>query len=47
MIASESPLKGILTEAELITYWENISYDFGDEHKKGLEFFRKFAEELD
>lgn len=46
MIASESPLKGILTEKELITYWENISYDFGDEHKKGLELFRKLSEEL-
>lgn len=46
MIASASPLKGILTENELITYWENISYDLGDEHRKGLELFRKFAEEL-
>lgn len=46
MIASESPLKGILTENELISYWENISYDFGDEHKKGFELFRKFSEEL-
>ena len=46
MIASESPLKGILTENELISYWENISYDFGDEHKKGLKLFRKYSEEL-
>lgn len=45
-IASSSPLKGILTEDELITYWENISYDFGDKHKKGLELFRKYSEEL-
>src|SRR5574340_938498 len=41
MIASESPLKDILTESELISYWENISYDFRNEHKKGLELFRK------
>jgi chorismate dehydratase len=46
MIAQESPLKGILTVSELISYWENISYDFGNEHKKGLELFRKFSEEL-
>lgn len=46
MLASESPLKGILTENELISYWENISYDFGDEHRKGLELFRKYSEEL-
>ena len=46
IIAPESPLKGILTENELISYWENISYDFGDEHKKGLELFRKYSEEL-
>ncbi|MBI3378022.1 MAG: menaquinone biosynthesis protein [Nitrospirae bacterium] len=46
MIASESPLKGILTESELISYWKQISYDFGDEHKKGLELFRKYSEEL-
>lgn len=46
MIASESPLKGILTEAELITYWENISYDFRNEHRRGFELFGKFSEEL-
>ena len=46
MIAAESPLKGILTENELISYWKQISYDFGDVHKKGLELFRKYSEEL-
>ena len=45
-IALQSPMRGILTDAELISYWENISYDFGDEHKNGLELFRKFSEEL-
>ncbi len=45
-IALQSSMRGILTEAELITYWENISYDLGDEHRKGLELFRKFSEEL-
>jgi chorismate dehydratase len=47
MIALQSPMRGILTEAELIAYWENISYDFGDEHRKGFELFRKFSEELE
>lgn len=45
-IVLQSPMRGILTEAELITYWENISYDFRNEHRKGLEFFRKYSEEL-
>jgi len=45
IIAPESPLKGILTEDELLSYWKQISYDFGDEHKKGLELFRKYSEE--
>jgi chorismate dehydratase len=46
IIAPEPPLKGIMTENELISYWKQISYDFGDEHKKGLELFRKYSEEL-
>jgi chorismate dehydratase len=46
IIAPESPLKDILTEDELIAYWKQISYDFGDEHRKGLELFRKYSEEL-
>ncbi len=35
-----------VTEEELIFYWRGISYDFSDEHKKGLEMFRKYSEEL-
>jgi len=35
-----------VTEEELIFYWEGLSYDFSDEHKKGLEMFRKYSEEL-
>ena len=45
-IALQSSMRGILTEAELITYWENISYDFRNEHKKGFELFRKYSKEL-
>ncbi len=45
-IAAASPMRNLLTEEELVTYWKGISYDFGDEHKKGLELFRKYSEEL-
>lgn len=34
-----------LTEHELVAYWRNISFDLGEEHKKGLELFRVFLEE--
>lgn len=35
-----------VTEDELISFWEGISYDFGDEHRKGLELFGRYSEEL-
>ena len=35
-----------LTEEELISYWKGISYDLTEEHKKGLELFRKYLAEL-
>ncbi|MCX5718512.1 MAG: menaquinone biosynthesis protein [Nitrospirae bacterium] len=35
-----------VTEEELIFYWRGISYDFGDEHRRGLELFRQYSEEL-
>jgi len=35
-----------IKEEELVSYWRNISYDFGDEHREGLELFRKYSEEL-
>jgi chorismate dehydratase len=44
-IAKASPLKS-LTEEELISYWNVISYDFAAEHKAGLELFRQYAGEL-
>jgi chorismate dehydratase len=46
-IARESSLISILSEDEIVSYWQGISYDFTDEHKKGLELFRKCAEELE
>ena len=35
-----------INKEELISYWKGISYDFEEEHKKGLELFRKYSEEL-
>ncbi len=31
---------------ELVSYWNGISYDLSEEHKIGLELFRKYSEEL-
>lgn len=45
-IAKVSPLKEIFSEAGIIAYWQGISYDLNDEQKKGLELFRRYAEEL-
>jgi chorismate dehydratase len=45
-IAASSPLKDTLSEKDLITYWEKMSYDFNDEHRKGLELFNAYAKEL-
>ncbi|MDI6890549.1 MAG: menaquinone biosynthesis protein [Thermodesulfovibrionales bacterium] len=36
----------IITEEELIPYWKGISYDFREEHERGLELFRQYSEEL-
>jgi chorismate dehydratase len=35
-----------ITEEELISYWKGISYELTEEHKKGLELFRKCSGEL-
>jgi chorismate dehydratase len=45
-IAGESSLRDILSVDEIVSYWKGISYDLGEEHKKGLELFRKYAEEV-
>ena len=36
----------LLTEKEILSYWKGISFDLKEEHKKGLELFRKYSEEL-
>lgn len=35
-----------LSSKELISYWKKISYDFSDDHKKGLLLFRDCLAEL-
>lgn len=45
-IAAESSLVGMLPVEEIVAYWKGISYDLRDDHRKGLELFGKYAEEL-
>jgi chorismate dehydratase len=45
-IATESQLRNLLSEEELVKYWRGISYDFGNEERKGFDLFRKYSEEL-
>jgi chorismate dehydratase len=45
-IAGESSLLSMFSIDKIVSYWKGISYDLGKEHKKGLELFRKYAEEL-
>ncbi|MCL5022986.1 MAG: menaquinone biosynthesis protein [Nitrospirae bacterium] len=45
-LAQGSSLLNILSEDELVAYWECISYDLQYEHRKGLDLFRRYAEEL-
>ena len=45
-IAAQSPLKNILSEGALVSYWQGISYDFGVENKKGFELFSRYCREL-
>ncbi len=45
-IARESSLITVLSESEIVSYWQGISYDLDDGHKKGLELFKKYASEL-
>ena len=45
-IASESPMRDALSEEDLVSYWQGISYDLGGEHEKGLDLFRRYAGDL-
>lgn len=46
LLAEKAPMKKLLNEKELTTYWNGISYDFTDEHLEGLMLFDKYAKEL-
>jgi chorismate dehydratase len=45
-LSRESPMRGILSEEEIVSYWKGISYDFTEEHRRGLELFDQYAAEL-
>lgn len=45
-IASACPLSRYMPQKELVAYWKGISYDFGDQHKRGFDLFRTYLEEL-
>lgn len=45
-VAEASPLRSFLSREELVSYWRGISYDFGEDHRKGLDLFRHYAEDL-
>jgi chorismate dehydratase len=45
-LAAASPPGSYLTQQELVSYWKGISYDFGEEHGKGLDLFKRYAAEL-
>lgn len=45
-VAAASPLGKFIREKELVSYWKGISYDFGEDHRRGLELFRYYAEKL-
>ncbi len=46
LVAAASPITSLLPTKELISYWKGISYDFGEEHRRGLGLFRQYAAEL-
>ncbi len=45
-VAAASPPGSYLSQQELVSYWRGISYDFGNDHRKGLDLFRRYAGEL-
>jgi chorismate dehydratase len=46
IVAAASPPRDFLSGQELVSYWKGISYDFGEEHRRGLALFRTLAAEL-
>lgn len=44
--AAAWPHRAMLPQEDLIAYWQAISYDLTDEHRKGLALFRRYCVEL-
>lgn len=36
----------VMPPKNMVAYWRRISYDFGEDHRKGLELFRNYLDEL-
>lgn len=45
-IADASAMRRVLPHSELVAYWEGISYEFNEDHRKGLALFEQYAREL-
>jgi len=45
-IADASAMRTVLSHADLVEYWEGISYEFNEEHRNGLALFERYAREL-
>lgn len=45
-IAEASAMRAVLPQADLVAYWEGISYEFNRDHRKGLALFEQYAKEL-
>lgn len=46
-IAAQSPTSAFMTKKDTIAYWNKLDYELTDEHKKGLELFRRYLVELE
>jgi chorismate dehydratase len=45
-IAQHSPMKEYMSEDEIVSYWEKIDYGLTPEHKRGLDLFNRYLNEL-
>jgi chorismate dehydratase len=45
-IAQHSPIKEYMSEEEIIAYWNKIDHELTPEHKRGLDLFNRYLNEL-
>ncbi|NOZ25664.1 MAG: menaquinone biosynthesis protein [Nitrospirae bacterium] len=45
-IARTCPLRRWLSEERLVEYWRRLSYGFDEHHRRGLELFGRYIEEM-